>query len=195
MFYGGKQCNGWHRFRFDVPGSIWNGQRISSVRGGPGFRNALTLAEAWRGQTEPTVPLVEPPVVSQQNGDGPQCSICMDSSPGADVTLACGHTFHTECISTWAEAGASTCPDCRKAFVEIGGVAVVPRVQVDHTDYGAPEWDNMDFSDDEGDSDYAESDYEEDDNLDDDPDWKPDADVDLEERHSHAGTKQAQLSQ
>lgn len=54
---------------------------------------------------------------------GRECSICQDSCEPRDwIKLACGHTFHDQCLSRWAATvtsgltGLYTCPLCRKHF-------------------------------------------------------------------------------
>lgn len=51
--------------------------------------------------------------------DGSQCSICLDplqaQPPVPRTILACNHTFHHTCISTWTNT-QNTCPLCRVAI-------------------------------------------------------------------------------
>lgn len=191
QFYGGKSCNGWRRFLVDSPDNFWDGQTLGAIRDGPGFLNTLTLEEARAG---PNAVEVEPVYMHQQRAvqmvpaapvadllqqrqaqlaDRPNCTICLEAEP--ETALACGHAFHAACIMCWATSGATTCPHCRVELQDIGGVAVSPRVQVDHTDYDDPTWD--DALDDEDDS------Y---DDMDNDPDWNPGVvDDDMDEGPLH----------
>lgn len=42
-----------------------------------------------------------------------QCCVCMEEDDGICMSLACGHAFHTTCISMWL-LRSSTCPVCRR---------------------------------------------------------------------------------
>lgn len=52
------------------------------------------------------------------------CSICGDTAfAQTDATntchrLACGHSFHVDCIVQWFAHGNSTCPNCRHEEIE-----------------------------------------------------------------------------
>jgi hypothetical protein len=43
------------------------------------------------------------------------CPICWEQDEIAKSTLACGHSFHTACLSTWL-ARNPTCPLCRRVI-------------------------------------------------------------------------------
>lgn len=43
-----------------------------------------------------------------------ECPICYEDM-NRHTTLACGHTFHKDCIDKWAER-QNTCPYCRFIF-------------------------------------------------------------------------------
>ena len=48
----------------------------------------------------------------------PECTICMDRNGWATgITGSCGHTFHVTCMTEWQKQ-QTTCPICRKNFVE-----------------------------------------------------------------------------
>ena len=43
------------------------------------------------------------------------CSICLEALTGDIRTLACGHKFHTACMSEWESRNNNcTCPNCRQ---------------------------------------------------------------------------------
>lgn len=42
------------------------------------------------------------------------CAICLeDIQDSKDKILSCGHIYHDECINSWFETNADTCPICR----------------------------------------------------------------------------------
>lgn len=45
--------------------------------------------------------------------DSEICTICADACESEAHTLACGHTFHVECIVHWFRRENTTCPNCR----------------------------------------------------------------------------------
>ena len=52
---------------------------------------------------------------------GLECSICLETfSDGQDITvLPCDHTFHAQCLKTWARKSGA-CPCCRNAIIAAG---------------------------------------------------------------------------
>lgn len=40
------------------------------------------------------------------------CVVCLEEVDDTSPVLRCGHTFHTQCISSWGER-SKTCPTCR----------------------------------------------------------------------------------
>jgi hypothetical protein len=50
---------------------------------------------------------------SYSSFDKSECSICLEKCQIQIEVLACGHTFHIECIAKWLEQGYMTCPMCR----------------------------------------------------------------------------------
>ena len=45
--------------------------------------------------------------------DDEECAICLEEETDPEMTkLACGHMFHSDCISDWLEFN-TTCPLCR----------------------------------------------------------------------------------
>ena len=53
--------------------------------------------------------------------EGVECSICLEPfSDGEDVTvLRCDHSFHAQCLKTWARKSGA-CPCCRDSIVAPG---------------------------------------------------------------------------
>lgn len=51
---------------------------------------------------------------------GPPCAVCLGpmSTPQANRTLPCNHTFHSRCVDRWKRScrGDPTCPMCRVPF-------------------------------------------------------------------------------
>lgn len=49
-----------------------------------------------------------------------ECSICLAELPldSSQTLKACGHSFHTDCLSSWTRTGAQECPYCRSALEE-----------------------------------------------------------------------------
>lgn len=69
----------------------------------------------WCARRSPR-PVVVAPVLAGEvtTAAAPDCVICLDEIfPGDHVcTLACAHTYHTNCIRKWA-AVSSECPLCK----------------------------------------------------------------------------------
>lgn len=44
-----------------------------------------------------------------------ECAICLNGMRMTrnTKTLECGHSFHSQCFTTWESSGGSTCPLCR----------------------------------------------------------------------------------
>ena len=62
----------------------------------------------WR-KTNKIVPIIfiKPENIIEQN----HCPICLNNLKN-NVTLPCGHSYHSECILNWIEKN-NTCPICR----------------------------------------------------------------------------------
>jgi len=72
------------------------------------------------------LPETGPSVLSQEDdqpAEEPQCATCFDElGTGHGATLACGHSFHRECLQNWTRASANpTCPLCRGPADELAG--------------------------------------------------------------------------
>lgn len=53
--------------------------------------------------------------VRDAKGGDAECTICLDTVHASEGgTLSCGHSFHTECITTWFLGKHFNCPNCRK---------------------------------------------------------------------------------
>lgn len=81
---------------------------------------------------------------------GEECSICLDdiSAPLRGV-LACGHSFHVDCIIRWGGSSQAKCPLCRVCFNS---------VKYNGEDLGIDAGIGSDDDDDEGDSSTSDSD-------------------------------------
>jgi hypothetical protein len=52
-----------------------------------------------------------------------ECPICLDIISPADftytLTIPCNHHYHAECIKSWTQLSASTCPQCRMEILHL----------------------------------------------------------------------------
>ena len=79
-------------------------QKVSSRKVDDLSNHALSRTEEWKK-------------ASSSRGDQGPCSICLSSSP--DFELGCGHSFHRECIMSWAGRNKA-CPVCRSEDIMKG---------------------------------------------------------------------------
>ncbi|XP_020186559.1 RING-H2 finger protein ATL80 [Aegilops tauschii subsp. strangulata] len=63
----------------------------------------------------------EPREVDEEEGERPECAICLaEFARGDEVRVLphCGHGFHAACVDVWL-LSSSTCPSCRRALVVV----------------------------------------------------------------------------
>ena len=76
---------------------------------------ALSLSMQDAGDVAVTSQVAAQTAATSSTATAPRaCSICMDGIEAGQAArgLACGHSFHTACITRWLRR-SSTCPDCR----------------------------------------------------------------------------------
>ncbi|XBH94177.1 hypothetical protein VPH35_085002 [Triticum aestivum] len=59
--------------------------------------------------------------VDEEEGERPECAICLaELARGDEVRVLphCGHGFHAACVDVWL-LSSSTCPSCRRALVVV----------------------------------------------------------------------------
>lgn len=55
------------------------------------------------------------PVPDDVDLSGQACSVCQEDMAGTEtVRLACGHSFHSECIHDWLTTSSTKCPTCNR---------------------------------------------------------------------------------
>ncbi|KAM0905141.1 hypothetical protein ACQ4PT_017574 [Festuca glaucescens] len=70
-------------------------------------------------QSLPTVPWASPEQTAEEEGERPECAICLAEFASGDevrVLPTCSHGFHAACVDVWL-LSSSTCPSCRRALV------------------------------------------------------------------------------
>ncbi|KAM0876998.1 hypothetical protein ACQ4PT_035785 [Festuca glaucescens] len=70
-------------------------------------------------QSLPTVSWAAPEQMAEEEGERPECAICLAEFASGDevrVLPTCGHGFHVACVDVWLMS-SSTCPSCRRTLV------------------------------------------------------------------------------